>query len=274
MTEVPAMLSRRKFLFGAAAATLLTSVDVFAIEPSWLDVRQVRWPVEGLPASAEGLRVVQVTDAHLRSLTGQEDRLVQAIKAADCQLVVLTGDLVDHAEAVPVLREYVAAIRAVVPRVLAIPGNWEHWSGCPFSDVAEAYQSAGAELLRNQSRLVEGIRFVGGDDDLAGFADHARNARDGVGEHPRVYLCHEPGIFSKKPLGAKFAAIFSGHTHGGQAQIFGFAPFLPPGSGPYRAGYYDTAWGPLYVSRGVGTTAVPGRMLCRPELPVFTFVRA
>jgi hypothetical protein len=54
----------------------------------------------------------------------------------------------------------------------------------------------------------------------------------------------------------------------------GAAVWVPPGSGRFRAGMYATASGPLHVSRGIGTSVVPARLTCRPELPIFRLVAA
>jgi predicted MPP superfamily phosphohydrolase len=44
------------------------------------------------------------------------------------------------------------------------------------------------------------------------------------------------------------------------------ALFTPRGSGRYAAGSYQTAWGDLYVSRGIGTSMIPLRIGARPEI--------
>jgi predicted MPP superfamily phosphohydrolase len=86
---------------------------------------------------------------------------------------------------------------------------------------------------------------------------------------------HSPGFFAAKSTGAAlpdkaFDLCLSGHTHGGQITLFGwaFGP-LPPGSGPFVAGQYETAACPLYVSRGLGTSVLPLRLFARPEIAVF-----
>lgn len=53
----------------------------------------------------------------------------------------------------------------------------------------------------------------------------------------------------------------------------GFPVAVPPGSGRFVSGPYETRVGPAYVSRGTGTSVVPARFLCRPELPVFRLVQ-
>lgn len=43
---------------------------------------------------------------------------------------------------------------------------------------------------------------------------------------------------------------------------------LPFESGPYDAGWFEHGGTRLFVSRGVGTSMLPVRLLCRPELAV------
>ncbi len=67
---------------------------------------------------------------------------------------------------------------------------------------------------------------------------------------------------------------FAGHTHGGQVRLplIG-ALWTPPGSGRYVAGWYSMSEAPrarMYVSRGVGTSVLPVRFLCRPEVALIT----
>ena len=50
--------------------------------------------------------------------------------------------------------------------------------------------------------------------------------------------------------------------------------WVPPGSGRFREGMYRVHSGPVYVSRGIGTSVLPVRFTCRPELPLFRLVQA
>jgi hypothetical protein len=63
--------------------------------------------------------------------------------------------------------------------------------------------------------------------------------------------------------------MVSGHTHGGQVCLGGWAPVLPRGSGRYVAGWYTDGATPLYVSRGLGTTLLPIRFGSVPEIAYF-----
>ena len=46
--------------------------------------------------------------------------------------------------------------------------------------------------------------------------------------------------------------------------------WLPRGCGPYLSGWYQQGPSRMYVSRGIGTSIVDARFLCRPELAILT----
>ena len=69
--------------------------------------------------------------------------------------------------------------------------------------------------------------------------------------------------------GIKADFILSGHTHGGQINLFGYVPFLPKGSGKYLKGWYDEKSPGMYVSKGIGTSIIPARFFARAEIAIF-----
>jgi predicted MPP superfamily phosphohydrolase len=63
--------------------------------------------------------------------------------------------------------------------------------------------------------------------------------------------------------------MLSGHTHGGQLVFgkVGNAAFTPAfWASPYISGHYREGTAQMYVSRGIGTVAIPVRINCPPEL--------
>jgi predicted MPP superfamily phosphohydrolase len=266
------VLLRRKLLIGGGVLAAGRAADVFVVEPRWLQVNEVEWPVRDLPAKLDGYRIGHVTDLHLRSWGGFHDHLLAAVRQAGCNLVVTTGDLVESAAALPLLRDFLVQLARCAPHVIGVLGNWEHWSE-GLSAVRDTYEKSGVELLINRHVMVDGLAVVGTDDAFAGDADPVAACANVPASAPKILLTHSPGLLDDAGL-ARFDAIFSGHTHGGQVRLLGWAPLLPPGSGSFVEGRYATAWGPLYVSRGLGASVVRGRFACRPELPIFRLKRA
>ncbi len=268
-------LTRRQTLRAAAAAVIGGgALDAFALEPRWLDVARRDVVVPDLPSELEGFTIAHVTDVHLTSIGTLHRALGAALARAKPDVVALTGDVVDADAHVARVAELVALLRSGGSRVLATLGNWEHWGNVNVAALADAYRAAGATLLVNESLLLaeRGLVIVATDDSCSGFADARRAFRDAAPDRPRVFLSHAPGIH-ESPLPSRAALSLSGHTHGGQMTALGRAVWTPPGSGRFVAGAYETPAGPLYVSRGVGTSIVPARFVCRPELPLLRLRR-
>ncbi len=266
-------LSRRNVLVGATAAVAGVALDAFGIEPHWLRVRRHDVPLPGLPASLEGFSIAQITDAHLTGLGAVEEAIVAALRRARPERIVLTGDLLDHTDRLGDLAELCSQLGELGASVVATLGNWEHWGALSLSELERTYARSGARLLVNDwlDGSETGVALYATDDGLAGTPRLPASTPSAAVE---VLMTHSPAYVDEAPGAAReFDLCLSGHTHGGQIRAGFFAPLVPPGSGRFVAGWYDTRMGPLYVSSGTGTSIVPARFCCRPELPIFTLVR-
>lgn len=266
-------LSRRDLLRGGAALALGgLGLDAFALEPAWLEVTRWEVRVPGLASELEGFRVAHVTDVHLPGRSGLHRSLQEALARERVDLVALTGDLVESEAGLASVPDFLDRLRTGQATLVATLGNWEHWGQVPLADYAAALRRVDAALLVNESRgLPRGLQVLGTDDSCSGHADLGRTLLNAPEGRPRLLLSHAPGLFDgplPERLGA--ALCLSGHTHGGQVTLGGGALSVPPGSGRFVAGAYATPAGPLFVSRGLGTSVVPARFACRPELAVFT----
>lgn len=249
----------------------LAAIDAFGIEPHWLDVTVHDVPVQGLPRHLDGFSIAQVTDAHLTSLGRVEEAIVAAATKANVQLIALTGDLIDSVSQLSTLREFCGALQLSGAKVLATLGNWEHWGEVPLELLASTYADAGARLLVNESLiLAEGVSVAATDDSTGGQV-HLEKVLQKVHADAKLLLTHSPELLDRIPAkNAGFGLSLAGHTHGGQIRLSSkVVPVVPPGSGRFVAGWYETDAGTSYVSRGTGTSIVPARFTCRPELPIF-----
>ena len=116
------------------------------------------------------------------------------------------------------------------------------------------------------------ISVTGVDDFVGGRADIEIALRDYQQSDHHIILNHCPQYsdqISKKVNNIKTDFILSGHTHGGQINLFGYIPFLPQGSGRYLKGWYDDNLPRLYVSKGIGTSIIPARFFARAEVAIF-----
>jgi len=282
-SEVPS-LSRRRLLKMAVAAMW----SFAALPPSYsvggtfdtyaLDIHDVTVPVPGLPRHLEGFTIAHITDTHLREIGQLEERVIAAVQAREPAVVALTGDMVSSHKALPILAEFCHALTAPGRLVLATRGNHEVWAQVPVATLSQLYQRAGARLLKNEYYVVDASLTIVGTDDSVTKRYNLPAALRGMPSTPiRIHFSHAPGVFDRTPGPAvSFALCLAGHTHGGQIRLPFLPPYVPPGSGRrFVAGWYaDTQLGPAYVSRGVGTTAIPLRLNCPPELPFLRLTRA
>lgn len=264
-------LTRRNLLIGLGVGATIAAVDGLAIEPYWLEVSRHRVALAGLPTALEGFAIAQITDAHLTGIGRVEESILAAIREASPQLVVLTGDLIDSDRDRETLAELCAALRETKAEVIACLGNWEYWGELSIPDLRRSYADAGATLIVDDWHDWDsGLAIYASDDSTAG---RPRKLPVEPRAAVELLLTHSPAFVDElAPRG--FDLCLAGHTHGGQIRAGRLAPVTPKGSGRYVAGWYESPMGPLYVSRGTGTSIVPARFCCRPELAIFELSRA
>ncbi|MEO8794733.1 MAG: hypothetical protein ABI390_04650, partial [Daejeonella sp.] len=116
------------------------------------------------------------------------------------------------------------------------------------------------------------VSITGVDDYIAGNADYEKALSKFQPADHHIVLTHCPqhrDIIKTQMNNVPIDFILSGHTHGGQVKILGYAPFTPEGSGKYINGWYKNSVPQLYVSKGIGTTAFPIRFGSRAEIAIF-----
>lgn len=219
-------------------------------------------------------------------------QIVTGVNLARPDLIILAGDyLVDAA--IPGRRANAIEIVAVLEGleaplgVAAILGNHD-WQDCPLAkqfsfernSIIEAVEPTAIRLLRNNNLTMEhlGQRFglVGFDSQLPRPKDWKNGfhrpdiAFEGLKPgHPTILLAHEPDYFV---LGDTRADLqISGHTHGGQLNLFGWRPMTPSQfGGRYAYGHIRDGDRQMIVSGGIGFSGLPMRIGQPPEV---TFIK-
>jgi uncharacterized protein len=281
--RLPADPSRRAVLGGmvnlgmVGTATSLTGVG-FAQARSLPDVVEVEVPIEDLPATADGFRIVQLTDVHIGPTIRGDflEQVVDQVNALEPDMVAITGDLVDGF--VPQLREHVAPLARLRARHGAyfVTGNHEYyWDGPAWCAELERL---GLTVLCNEHRVVEheGARLlVAGATDyqashgIPGHASDPAAARAGAPAcDVDILLAHQPRtIYAAAKAG--YDLQISGHTHGGQYFPMNLLVHLVQ---PYVAGLHLHGATRIYVSRGTGYWGPPMRVGAPHEITVLRLV--
>jgi predicted MPP superfamily phosphohydrolase len=267
------------WLLAAAGLAAVSAGYSFFAERHWIELRSQIVGLPRLPQAFRGIRLVQFSDVHLGHFYGPE-ALRQAaviINAQSPDVLCFTGDLVDRdgetlADAVPVLRELNAPFGK-----FAVLGNHDYRVGA--APVRRALEEAGFAVLDNRHVALrqggEALYLAGVEDVLHGQADLAA-ALSGIPEDGcTVLLAHEPDFADEA---ARFGVDLqlSGHSHGGQVRVPFVGHVLTPRLGEkYVDGLHlvERSGTQVYTNRGLGTTILPFRLLCRPELTVLTLDR-
>jgi len=273
-------LTRAAAALGAAAA--LASVYMLVEAQA---VRRVarRLPAPGAHPDLDGLVVVQLSDFHagfrpslnLRAMRKAIDRAL----AAGPDLILITGDLAPGPRPSDEFRRQLCRLAAPLG-VFAVLGNHDHGdSKAPFvrpTDPADL-EACGIGLLVNDTASVErgaGVVQVCGVDDSGRGHDDLPAVLARLDRRPgalRLLLTHHAELAMHAAPG-DFAMAFAGDTHGGQIclPLPGRRIMLSDPRALFPEGEYEAGGRRLYVTRGVGTSLLPFRAFCRPEIVVFT----
>lgn len=267
-------ISRRRFVLGGSALLAgAAASELFYRQPRALVVEEVSLATAKVPPGRE-LRMVQLSDLHMRHFGSYQEKVVRTVNQLAPELILLTGDYVERHRTLEGLRDFCREL--VAPGgIFAVQGNWEYWARLEGQKLRQNLADVGARLLINErADLVLGdlpVSILGLD--YPSPADHLRVLL-GAADSSRLnlLLSHVPA-FDHSLLGSAADLVLCGHTHGGQVRL----PLLPPlvrprftgrfSDGLYRVGDRAT---PLYVNRGVGTSALPIRFLCPPEVTLIT----
>ncbi len=258
----------------AAAAAAGTLGYAWLVEPERLTVTTVEVPIGGLDPALDGFRVVQLSDMHGRSAIGRRS-LVEAVAAERPDLVAVTGDLVDARGPYDRPIEELRGLGAPAG-VFFVPGNNESraMTRSGAGNLIARLEKAGVTPLINRStRVSRGAGWfwlAGVDDPTRPRRDDVRRALAGTDDgRPRLLLAHAPQVL-RHLGGERVDYVLAGHTHGGQVCLPGYGPLVT--RSPFgRRLASGTGWVGgvrVYVSRGIGTSLLPLRLACPPELVV------
>lgn len=252
-----------------------------------------------LPPAFEGLRITQISDIHSGSFDNREKIRygIDMINAQKSDLLLFTGDLVNSraTEMEPWIREF-KKLKAPLGK-FSILGNHDYgdyveWESpaAKKANMQRLYaieKDLGFDLLLNEHRTIsrEGasIRLAGVENwGAGGFAKYGDLDKAVTGLQPddfTILLSHDPSHFDHKVVSHSqpIQLTLSGHTHGMQfgIEIPGWVKWSPV---KYRyprwAGLYEEAGRKLYVNRGFGFLAFPGRVGIWPEITVLELRRS
>lgn len=267
-------ITRRKFIeTGLVITTGVVLSDAFWIE-KFIETNE--FYLGSATKDTTNIKVVQISDLHLQSINYPLTQLANVLNKLQPELIVITGDAIDKAKNVSILNNFLKLIDKDIKKA-AILGNWEYQGKVDFIELDKIYTDNNCNLLINQTIQYlfhdKTISITGVDDYLRGNADFETALKTYKKSDYHIILNHCPQyrdhISKKIDKDIHVDFILSGHTHGGQINLFGFVPYLPKGCGQYLKGWYEDSNPKLYVSKGIGTGFLPVRFGARAEIAIF-----
>jgi predicted MPP superfamily phosphohydrolase len=246
-----------------------------------------------LPENFDGMTITQISDVHSGSFDNEE-KIAYAIDLINQQksdIILFTGDIVNtHAEEMHPWIETFKRIETPVLGKYSVLGNHDYgeyiaWPSQKekdenFTNIKGLHDRIGFRLLLNENiKLKRGgqeIALVGVENWGHNFkkAGDLRKASEGLKPQDfKILMSHDPSHweYEVKNNPDHYHLTLSGHTHGLQfgIEIPGFLKWSPV-QYVYKqwAGLYENLGRYVYVNRGFGFHAYPGRVGIWPEITV------
>lgn len=291
------MPERRKFVsqiaLGLAAVPFLSLIyGIFEGKYNFKVIKQtVFFP--DLPDAFDGFKITQISDVHSGSFDNPEkiNYAIDLINEQEADMILFTGDIVNtHAKEMHPWLETFNRIKEYKYGKFAVLGNHDYgeyvtWPSekekdANFEAIKNLYGQIGFDLMLNEHTYIQK-----GDDKIAliGVENWGQNfkkagdlnkASQNVHQDDfKVLMSHDPSHweYEIKNHPKNFHLTLSGHTHGMQFGIeipgyfkWSLAQYI------YKqwAGLYENVGRYVYVNRGFGFHAYPGRVGIMPEITV------
>lgn len=228
-----------------------------------------------LPPGFDGFTILHLSDLHIDMNEPALERAIALVEGLDYDLCVLTGDYRGRtwgpwAAAVAGIERLRRHLR---PPLYAVLGNHDTIHLVP------ALEALGIRVLLNEAvALARGAEclYLAGIDDahLYRLDDIAAAAAAIPPDVCALLLSHTPQVYAQAAA-AGFDLMLCGHTHGGQICLPGAIPLTLGGALPRQIGAgawrHRTMAG--YTSTGLGSSIVPVRFNCRPEIALHRLCR-
>ena len=237
-----------------------------------------------LPDAFDGYRIALLADIHGVEHGKNNERLTEAVRAANPDIIVIAGDLIDRFQTGKPVEKQLEIAQTLVSQLVRIApvyyvtGNHE-WDSGAVRPLLLMLEENDVNVLRNQYRrlkignetiILAGVDDPGGPADMIKPEDFIESIQQGENADFIVVLSHRNynlPLYSR--LGVEL--VLSGHAHGGMVRL----PFTDGIVGPqydlfptHTSGLYTMGNTDMVVSRGLGNHFGWTRFLNNPEVVV------
>lgn len=224
----------------------------------------------------KGLKIVYISDIHAAPYHHWFlKHIVKSVNQLKPDIILLGGDFVKgHKEKSSMDMNKIALTLNQLNSPLGIYAVLGNHDGYINSEkMSQALTQNDIMVLSNKNKLIQyknnTFYIAGIEDMLTGDPDIQKAIPNS--NLPIILLSHTPDMFPQVP--STVFLTLSGHTHGGQIKMpFWGAVLIPSIYGTqYAEGLIKENGKNLIVSRGIGTSILPIRFNCFPEIVIIKF---
>lgn len=263
----------RKSLFYKSLRLLGKSGRVVGpiIAPKKFNITSIDIAIKDLPEGLDQLKIIHITDIHAGDYirVNYIKKIVGICNSYSPDITVITGDFseTDNTDIDWCAKE-LSKLTAKYG-LYGVLGNHDMWNGDEI--ITQTLTKNNIKILRNENVCIpinnNDLYLAGIDDYKNGNHDINKAMKDIPKDAITIMLSHNPD--SVEILGNhKIDLMLCGHMHGGQWNF----PIIGPPRVPSKFGKKH-AWGlsqsqntHIYTSNGIGTTFIPFRINCPPEI--------
>ncbi|HUH85928.1 MAG TPA: metallophosphoesterase [Stellaceae bacterium] len=239
-------------------------------------VRRNEIVLKRLPPAFDGFTILHLSDLHVDTNQGAMACLLALVADLRYDIAVLTGDYrgKTYGPFEPTLAGLARLRARLVGPAYGVLGNHDTVQMVP------ALETMGIRMLLNECETLqrgeERLHLAGIDDAHYFRVDNIEKAAAPIPDAEcAILLSHTPEIY-RQAAHAGFDLLLGGHTHGGQICLPGSIPVTLDSVLPRRMGrgawrYHEMIG---YTSVGAGTSVVPVRLNCPPEITLHCLRRA
>lgn len=247
---------------------------MFKIDTHNLQIKRYQITKANLPKAFNNYKIVLLSDLHRIEFGEKQKDLINIVKNEKPDMITLVGDFIHHIDTnFDNAKNLIDGIKNVAP-MYYVNGNHEGCVKDLFSSFEKYLRKSNVNVLLNEKISIvknnENINIYGLIDPQfkISYEDILQEAKND--KTFKILLSHKPDKIKEF---LDFDIVLSGHTHGGQ-YVFPIIKvlYIPQQRifPKYVSGIYNEGNTTLIIGNGLGTSFLPFRLNCRPQVLVIT----
>jgi len=254
-------------------------VYIFFIEPYNLETTYISYPLPTDKTAYQGLKIVHLSDLHLNGFGMYEQKVIKKTNAEEADFICITGDFIMYNQDFAPVMRFLNSLECK-KNIYIVFGNSDYSNMHTFfTALKKEPLKTNIYILRNdisnEAYKDQPLLFAGLDDPISGYAKNEAMPYFNTLPGFKILLAHAY-TESVKSITYGDDLVLAGHTHGGQINIIPkriirrWRNMSDKNLLHFFEGFNkdENAW--VNISRGIGMSYLPIRLLARPQICVIT----